>query len=222
MFSHSLTLRHALLRHHSRSVTSSFTLCHASVTLLSRSVTLIHALSRLCHAIFHALSRSVTLFHALSRSVTLQQLVFFARFSFFSRFFCFFFSVKSVTQRHATSRHAVFYTTYFFILHIHELPCLRCFFTTYFFILHMVCHANVTRPPLCFFSVFTPKCFFFSDFHSIFILFFQFSVLKLCHAACHAPCHAACHGACHAACHLGPWGRDGGGGCRLDTSVAED
>ena len=162
MFSHSLTLRHALLRHHSRSVTSSFTLCHASVTLLSRSVTLFHALSRLCHAIFHALSRSVTLFHALSRSVTLQQLVFFARFSFFSRFFCFFFSVKSVTQRHATSRHAVFYTTYFFILHIHELPCLRCFFTTYFFILHMICHENVTRPPLCFFQFSLQNVFFFT------------------------------------------------------------
>ena len=86
MFSHSLTLRRALSRHHSRSVTSSVTLWHASVTLLSRSFTLFHALSHLCHAIFHALSRSFTLFHALSRSTNFFP----ARFSFFHVFFLFF------------------------------------------------------------------------------------------------------------------------------------
>ena len=140
MFSHSFDAP-------SCSFTSSFTLCHVIFHAQSRlrhvTFTLSHALSRLCHAICHA------------------------RFSFFSRFF-YFFSIENlsrrVTPRHVT-RHR--HMTYFFILHIHELPCLRCFLTTYFFILHMVCHAASRNAAF-------PKCVFFSDFHSFFYYFSNF------------------------------------------------
>ena len=132
MFSHSLTLLsrhlsrycHALSRycHHSRSVTSSVTLCHATVTLLSRYC--------------HALSRHIFLF--------------FLSFFHFDCVFFVFFSVRnlsrSVTLCHVTRpRHM----TYFFILHGHELSCLRRFFYDLFFILHMVCHA-LSRDPIFF------------------------------------------------------------------------
>ena len=104
----------------------------------------------LCHVIFHALSRSchaaITLCHALSCHIfPFFSLVF----HFDCVFFCFF-SVRnlsrSVTQRHVTRpRHM----TYFFILHGHELSCLRRFFVYLFFILHMVCHAT-SRDPIFF------------------------------------------------------------------------
>ena len=112
----------------------------------------------LCHVIFHAQSRlrhvTVTLCHALSRSI----------FFVFSVFFHFF--QPKILSRRVTPRHVTrqLHMTYFFILHIHDLPCLRCFFTTYFFILHMVCHAASRRRHV------SKKCFF-SDFHSFFIIF---------------------------------------------------
>ena len=135
------------------------------------------------HALSRHLSRSVTppsrYCHALSRSVTLHF------FCFFRFFFSLFPAKNFVTPRHAASRHAAtsydifFYTTYSRL----AMPALffydLLFYTTYGL-------SRRVTPASRFQKVF----FFLISTH--FLLFFQFSVLRLCHAACHAACHAPC------------------------------